>query len=172
MRKSLSTLLCKMDSSRYRRGIEHALALNLRGEVREDGLTLSRVLSRLEIEWYARDIHPWDRDRDLSWEDRAYKFVQQCLSDTEAAISRLFARLPQLDTIDVRVLEPKSQRLIIAGTVSRSELEKNESLSVGMRLMLSGITFRLSGWNFDVLGLRDDQDRQNQTWDLHAVRRL
>jgi hypothetical protein len=170
MRKSLQTLLCEIDGIRYRRGIEHALALNLRGEVREDGLSLSRVLNRLEIEWYARDIHPWDRDRDLPPEDRAYLVVQQCLSDTEAAISRLFENLPQVDVIEARVLEPKSKIPIIAGTVCRSGFERNDGLSVGMRLMLSGVTFRLSGWYFDALNLADDQeDIPGHICDVHAT---
>jgi hypothetical protein len=160
MTKAIRRLICEADGFRFQRGIEHALALNLRGEVREDGLTLSRVLSRLEIEWYARDIHPWDRD--LPAEDRPYMFVQQCLSDTEAAISRLFERLPQVDTIDVRVLERRLNMPIIAGTVSRSGLERNSTLSVGMRLMLSGLTFRLSGCYFDALNSADVRIRETK----------
>jgi len=148
-------LVGEIDGFRFRRGIKHALALNRRGEVRSDGLKLIRVISHMEVEWYARDIHPWDRDRDISPENRSLMFVQQCLSDTEAAVSRLFERFPHVDTIEVRVMEPRSAMSILAGTVSRTGVERNESLSVGMRLMLSGITFRLSGWHFDPLDVAD-----------------
>jgi hypothetical protein len=175
MSRSFRTLLYEIDGLRYGRGIEQALALNLRDEVRGDGLALSRALSRLEIEWYARDIHPWDRERGLSPEEKAYLFVQQCLRDTEAAISRLFERLPQVDIIEARVLEPKSKMPIIAGTVSRSGLEKNDQLSAGMRLMLSGVTFRLSGWSFDALDVGSDHDQGhevNHMWDVQAAGRL
>lgn len=157
MNRLLRRLLCKIDGLRYRHGIKQALALNLRGEVRKDGLTLSKAGTSLAIEWYARDIHPWDRDRNLSPEEREHLFLQQCLADTEDAISRLFAELPQVDDIEVRVLEPASKATIIAGSVSRSHLERRDHLSVGMRLRLSGVTFRLSGWHLETLELRDGQ---------------
>lgn len=180
MSRSFKALLSAIDGFRYRRQIEGALALNLRGEVREDGLALHKVLSRLEVEWYARDIHPWDRDRGLSSEEKDYIFVQQCLSDTEAVISRLFERLPQMDIVEVRVLEPRSKMPIVGGTVSRSDFERDESLSVGMRLVLSGVTFRLSGWCFDALGATADQhlcaaddqhleDHVNRMQEVHAA---
>lgn len=162
MKKSVVTLVGGIDGFRFRRGIEHALALNRRGEVRSDGLTLIRAHNHVAIEWYARDIHPWDRNRGLSQEDRSLMFVQQCLSDTEAAISRLFDRFPYMDTIEVRVLDPGSKIPILAGTVSRTGLETNDNLSVGMRLMLSGVTFRLSGWQFDALSIKDDKDEAAQ----------
>ena len=156
MNKLLRTLAGKMDCFRFRSGLGDSLALNRRGEVRSDGLTLIRIVNHMAIEWYARDIHPWDRDRDISPEDRSLMFVQQCLSDTEAAISRIFERFPQVDSIEIRVLEPQSKQPIIAGTVFQASLETNDNLSVGMRLMLSGLTFRLSGWAFDALNLANE----------------
>jgi hypothetical protein len=158
MKRALRTLVGKMNGFRFRRGIGDSLALNRRGEARSDGLTLIRVINHVAIEWYARGIHPWDRDRDISPEDRSLMFVQQCLSDTEAAILRIFERFPHVDSIDVRVLEPQSKRPIIAGTVFEASLETNDNLSVGMRLMLSGLTFRLSGWAFDALDLADEHN--------------
>ncbi|HVA69081.1 MAG TPA: hypothetical protein VNF45_07180 [Candidatus Binataceae bacterium] len=38
-----------------------------------------RLCSRLEIEWRARDIHPWDSG--VALERRAAMFVEQSLSD-------------------------------------------------------------------------------------------
>ena len=112
----LEALFRKLNSRRYRRNITRAMALQLRGEVRSDGLTPIRVTTRLDIEWHARDIHPWDRER-LSPAQRAEAFVQQSISDTEAAICRLFEELPQVDVLKVRVLDRRSENAIISGSV-------------------------------------------------------
>jgi hypothetical protein len=125
--------------------------------VRSDGLKLKSVNNRLEIEWCARDIHPWDRhdppDR------RATLFVRQCLNDTDAAITRLFETLPQVDVIAVRVLEPVTEDVIVAGTVRRSALAPNTVLSAGMRLWQRGITYHSDGWRFEPLESNEDRDR-------------
>ena len=113
------------EGSQYRRNIETALALNRRGEVRRDGLRLRSAINRLAIEWVARDIHPWDRE--LQPAAKATLFVEQCFSDTEAAIYRLFDQLPSIDLIDVRVLDPWGEYTIIGGSVLRTELNKIES---------------------------------------------
>src|SRR5262245_31641909 len=67
----------RLDLWRFRHEIKDALALHRRGEVRSDGLTLENVRNHLEIRWRARDIHPWDRDRDLSSYERETAFAQQ-----------------------------------------------------------------------------------------------
>ena len=140
MWRVLTAYLHRLRVRRYRRRIEHALALTDRGEVRTDGLRLNRICNRLEIESRARDIHPWDRD--LPLERRARVFVEQSLADTEAAISRLFVSLPQVDVIDLTVLEPASKATMIAGTVHRSDLENNRRLlSVKMRLRELGLRY-------------------------------
>ena len=72
----------------------------------------------VEVEWQARGIHPWDNG--LPPERAAQKFVQQCLADVDAAISRLFAALPDTDEIVLRVLDPTTGDPIVAGTVIRS----------------------------------------------------
>ncbi len=132
---------------RCRRRVERALGLNLRGEVRRDGLKLTHFQNRLEIEWRARDVHPWDRD--LPPERRMPLFVEQVLADTEAAVSRLFEKLPVVDVIDLRVLHPDSGTVIIEGTVFRSTLNRNRHLlSVKMRLLELGISYRLVGSRF------------------------
>ena len=96
------------DQWRCRRNVRRALALHLRGEARRDGLTLLRVRNRLEIRWRSRDIHPWDSD--VPPERRAQLYHEQLVADTEAAIVRLFQRLPQIDRIDLQVLEPTSDQ--------------------------------------------------------------
>jgi hypothetical protein len=151
MKRFVMTSLSALKRAEYQHGIQKALALNLRGEVRHDGLTLAKVVNQLAIEWYARDIHPWDRDRDLSVDERERLFLEQSLADTEAAINRLFEMLPQVDVISLRVLDARSQSPLLAGSVLRCEVERNARLSVGMRLRLSGITFRLSGWGLQPL---------------------
>jgi hypothetical protein len=147
--------MAKLIQKRYRRKIERALALHLRGEVRRDGLKLKKLSNRLEVEWWARDIHPWDRND--SPDRRAWLFFRQCLADTEAAITRLFRALPQIDAIALTVLERNSESVIISGTVDRSA-PVDEELAVGMRLWQRGITYHSDGARFEPLGPSDDQD--------------
>jgi len=141
MRRLLLSIFHKLNFELYHRRIRRALALNLRGEARRDGLTVDKMSSRLEIRWRARDIHPWDRH--LSTHEREVLFAEQALADTEAAVVRLFEKLPQIDVIDLSVVEPASEILIAAGTVHRSDLNapRPRLLSVGMRLREVGITY-------------------------------
>jgi hypothetical protein len=129
---------------RYHRRINRALALQLRGEARSDGLTVDNVSSRLEIRWRARDIHPWDRH--LARYEREVMFAEQALTDTEAAVFRLFERLPEVEAIELSVLEPKSETLIAAGVVHRSDVyaTRPHLLSVGMRLREVGVSYRFA----------------------------
>ena len=135
----------KLGLWQFRRSVEGALALHRRGEVRNDGLKLDGVHSHLEISWHAREIHPWDRDI-LRGSRKQAAFVEQALADTEAAILRLFEKLPHVDVIELSVLEPTSKRLIAAGTVHRSELSGRRAhlLSVGMRLRDLGVQCNLA----------------------------
>jgi len=106
----------------------------------------------LEIEWRARDIHPWDR-RLLPPAERAAAFVQQSLADTEAAIYRLFVEaVPHVDVITLRVFDRMSKNVIISGTVSRPVTSaREEKLSIGMRLMYLGLTYHSAGSLFEPL---------------------
>jgi hypothetical protein len=156
MWRLLANLTKRLDTLRYRRGIERALALHLRDEVRSDGLKLRKMTNRLEIEWCARDIHPWDRHDPP--DERAWLFVRQCLADTEATITRLFQELPQVDMIAVTVLEPHSESVIMAGIVDRCVGEPDAGLSVGMRLWQQGIKYHSDGFQFEPLGSGDDPD--------------
>lgn len=103
----------------YWNAILTALALHTRGEVRNDGLSLIDAVNTLEITWHARDIHPCDRSRNLTGEQQAQLFLDRTLADTDAAIQRIFAALPQIDAMKLRVLAENSQKLLIFGTVSR-----------------------------------------------------
>jgi len=135
--------------SRYRHSIDDALALYRRGEVRSDGLTVKDACVRLEIIWHARDIHPWDRD--LPAHQKQTEFAEQALDDTEAAVLRIFERRPEIDVIDLIVLQPKSQDVLATGTVHRSDLNtaRPHLLSVNMRLRQLGVTCRF--------GARDEE---------------
>jgi hypothetical protein len=151
MLQVLEALFRKLDDCRYRRNINRALALHLRGEVRKDGLMLASVTTHMEIEWRARDIHPWDRPL-LSRSERATAFVSQTLADTEAAVHRLFEALPQVDVIALRVLDHASETVIISGTVARpAALHRDERLSIGMRLLYLGLTYHSAGALFEPL---------------------
>jgi hypothetical protein len=128
---------------RYRSRIAHVLKQAGRGEVRCDGLRLQKLSGRLEIQWQARDVHPWDRDDPA--EKRAPAFVQQALADTESVISKLFETLPEVDVIDLKVIEPGSAGTIIEGTVERSAWSEKQPLrSVKMRLKGLGVHYRFS----------------------------
>jgi hypothetical protein len=106
MWKIVETALRRLYRYLYKRGIGTALALHRRGEVRPDGLRSIRICNQLVIDWRARRIHPWDSERPAGV--RRELFVQQSLADTEAAISRLFETLPQIDMITLRVIDPDS----------------------------------------------------------------
>jgi hypothetical protein len=150
----LEALLRKIECYRHRRNVETALALHRRGEVRIDGLNPVNITTHLEVEWHARDIHPWDRSV-LSPADRATAFVKQSLADTETAIHRLFAALPHVDVISLKVLDRIAVNVIISGTVSRQALStEHERLSIGMRLMYLGLTYHSAGSLFEVLEQR------------------
>jgi hypothetical protein len=147
----LETVLRKLCRYRYNRSIKRALALHLRGEVRRDGLYAARVTTHLDIEWRARDIHPWDRSL-LAPPQKAAAFVEQSLADTEAAILGLFAALPQVDVVTLRVLDRASEHAIISGTVTRPVTSVlDERLSVGMRLRYLGLTYYSAGSLFEAL---------------------
>ena len=126
---------------RYRRNINRALALHLRGEVRRDGLTPNHIRCRLEIHWRARDIHPWDRRCTLY--ERESLFAEQALNDTEVVVHRLFQQLPYIDVIELSVVEPASENPIAQGIVDRSTLNalRPGLKSVGMRLRELGIHY-------------------------------
>ena len=166
----LEALLRKIDGYRYRRNVECALALHRRGEVRRDGLNPVNIATHLEIEWRARDIHPWDRSI-LSPAERATAFVKQSLADTEAAVHRLFAALPHVDVISLKVLDQISENVIISGTVSRPAISADaERLSIGMRLMYLGLTYHSAGSLFEALEQNDSSAPAAQSFGVSGFR--
>jgi len=145
----VEALFRRLDGRRYKRNIARALALHRRGEVRKDGLTPARVTTRFDIEWHARDIHPWDRSL-LSPARRAQAYVQQALSDTETAVCRLFEALPQVDVLTVKVLDRTSMSVIISGSVAREDFgARDQRISIGMRLLYLGLVHHSSGLLFE-----------------------
>jgi hypothetical protein len=134
---------------RLLRRVTKALALNKRGEARADGLSMTRAQNRLHLEWRARAIHPWDSD--LPTSRAAQLFAEQCLRDADAAISRLFAQLPEMEVIEFKTLDPKSSVCILSGVVTRSESTNVKASSSGMRLKQLGVTYRLHNWRFEPL---------------------
>jgi hypothetical protein len=142
VRKGVNTMFQylrkKLVSFCYGAGIKDSLALHRRGEVRQDGLALVTTSHRLEIEWRAREIHPWDRG--CSSEDQQRLFADQCFLDTEAAISRLFAALPMVDVVQFRVLRPDSDDQLLGGTITRPALRKAKpTCSTRSRLWQMGV---------------------------------
>jgi hypothetical protein len=148
--RALKRFAAYFTQQRLRRKVIGALEVNRRAGVRNDGLSLKRMCNRLEVEWQARGIHPWDRG--LPPEREAQKFVEQCLEDVDAAVSQLFATLPDTDEIELRVLDPTSAEPIVAGTVTRAQAITASAGSVGMKLKSLGLVYRLANWQFESLG--------------------
>ena len=125
-----------------RRSIDEALALH-RTEVRPDGLCPENISLRLTISWRARNLHPWDFD--LVGERKARKLVEQTFADTVAALERLFTLLPEIDVIDLMVLEtdPRKNGILMSGSIARREFENWHPSSTVMRLKLLGLNYNL-----------------------------
>jgi hypothetical protein len=126
-----------------RESVRSALELHRRGEARTDDPQLLDLTVRMQVRWRARELHPWDRD--LPPDRSARKLVRQCLSDTEAALERLFLKCPDVDVIDVSVIEPNPDglRRVMFGSVRRDEFAQWHPLSTDMRLRLVGLHYRL-----------------------------
>jgi len=143
--RPLRGLMAYVAASPLRRLVRKALSLSPRGFVSQDVLVLCDFSAQLRVEWRTRDIHPWDGS--LPLDRRSELFRDQAFHDTDAAIVRLFRILPDLDAIEVRVLEPRPpNRTILAGTVARRDADAARPLaSPGMRLRLMGVRCRLEG---------------------------
>jgi hypothetical protein len=105
--------------------VKKALALKPRGCVRDDRLVLNRISGQLQLEWRARDIHPWDRG--LPPDAQAELYREQVLTDAYAAIVRLFQMLPEIAQMEIRVLDANdSSKVILAGVIAREDLPATE----------------------------------------------
>jgi hypothetical protein len=129
--------------------VRKALALNRRHEARSDGLELKLLETTLLVEWIAREVHPWERFGTAMSIQKLY--TTQCLQDTQAAIQRLFAMIPEAEAIEVRVFSATSMTPILAGIVHRKDLKRAVYKSLGMNLKSLGISFRLSDWRLEPL---------------------
>jgi hypothetical protein len=129
---------------RLRKRVARALTMAPRGGVANDGTSLRTVSLSLEVEWYARDLHPWDRD--LPVERRAELFSAELMADTVVALRQLFERLADIDAIQIRVLEPtEPHKTVLAGTVCRDDLIATQGCrSPAMSLKLLGVQQRVT----------------------------
>ena len=136
---SLKNFLLKRKASKDRKSIQGALDLHSRGEVRRDGLTLTHASHHLEIEWSARDVHPWDRASESK--QREFLLAEQSMADTDATLSRLFNELPEVDVIEFTVTHPDTGQRILNGTVDRAcQVPCTRSVSARTRLWHRGVT--------------------------------
>jgi hypothetical protein len=127
--------------------IGRALSLKPRGAIRKDGLVVQNLSARLRVQLLARPIHPWDRHRPAN--ERSELFVQQCLEDVGTAIPRLFRSMPEIEEIEVTVLDPRNKSTIIAGVVMRSDALTSDCLSAGMKLRAMGLAYGRSNAGFE-----------------------
>jgi len=129
--------------------VHRALSLKPRGGIGKDGLVVCNVSARLRVELLARPIHPWDRHRPKH--ERSELFVQQCLEDVSIAIPKLFLNMPEIAEIDVTVLEPRTRRAIIAGTVNRGDALMPNGLPPGMKVRAMGLDYGRTNSGFETL---------------------
>ena len=130
-----------------RQTVSRALSLKPRGGIGNDGLVVRSLSARLRVELLARRIHPWDRDRPAN--ERAELFVQQCLEDVSTAIPELFRAMPEIDDLEVAVLDPRDRTVLIAGVVNRKDVLASKALSPGMKLRAMGLVYRRDNSGFE-----------------------
>jgi hypothetical protein len=82
-------------------------------------------------------------------------FAQQCLADTEAAVSRLFNEVPVLDAIEVKVRKDQGGPALMLGIVKRSEVGLCSSQSIAMKLRSLGLRFRLHNLRLEPIDASD-----------------
>ncbi len=129
--------------------VSRALSLRPRGAIGNDGMVVRNLSARLRVQLLARAIHPWDRDRPAS--ERSELFVQQCLEDVSTAIPKLFRSMPEIDEMEITVLDPRKKNAIIAGVVKRADALTSNCLSVGMKLKAMGLAYGRSNSGFERL---------------------
>jgi hypothetical protein len=151
MRSLLRNLRARRKLRHVRRRLDGALALHRRLGARPDGLALVNYSMKLTVGWRARNIHPWDRD--LPDERIAVRLLEQSMHDTEDAVERIFRAVPEANALEVKVFEsdPESNRVIMSGLVVRSDLGRSTAASIGMRLRMLGINYRLVNQRFEAI---------------------
>jgi hypothetical protein len=136
-------------AGRMTREVTWCLRLRPRGGVAHDVLHLAALSLRLRVEWRARDIHPWDHD--LSEHRQAQLFARQCLEDVDAAIARMFDRVPEMQVLEVVVRAPRSGAIIMSGVVHRDDLRGTSHLTLEMKLRTIGMKYQLFDCRFESL---------------------
>jgi len=129
--------------------VGRALSLRPRGAIGNDELVVKSLSARLRVHLLARPTHPWDCD--LPANERNELFVQQCLEDVSTAIPKLFRSMPEIDEMDIIVMEPRGRRAIISGVVKRSDALASSRLSAGMKLKALGLEYGRSNSGFERL---------------------
>jgi hypothetical protein len=129
------------------REVTRSLRLSPRGAVAHDVLDMTALSLLLRVEWRARDVHPWDRD--LSERQQAQLFAQQCLEDVEAAMTRLFERVPEMHALELVVRDPRSNAVIMSGVVHRDDLLGASHLALEMKLRTVGMKYQLFDRRFE-----------------------
>jgi hypothetical protein len=127
--------------------VSRALSLRRRGAIGNDGLVVRNLSARLRMQLLARPIHPWDRDRPAN--ERNELFVQQCLDDVSTAIPKLFRSMPEIDEMEITVLDPRDKSAIIAGVVTRTDALASNSLPSGMKLKAMGLAYGRTNSGFE-----------------------
>jgi hypothetical protein len=111
------------------------------GAVANDSLQIHALSARIQLEWTARPVHPWDHD--LPQEEQSDLFVRQCLHDVDQAVAQLFERFDVVDELDISVRDPESNVRILAGVVSRPDYLASRGLSTQMRLKMAGLAYEI-----------------------------
>jgi hypothetical protein len=124
-----------------------ALSLKRRGGIGRDGLVVRSLSARLRVQLLARSIHPWDRDRPA--DERGELFVQQCLEDVSIAIPQLFRSMPEIQEMEITILDPKGKSAIMAGVVNRGDALAAKGISAGMMLRDMGMIYGRSNAGFE-----------------------
>jgi hypothetical protein len=147
--------------------VRKALALRRHRQGRSDGLKLKRLKTishakrtTLHVEWIARAIHPWDRNRAPLSQQKLY--TQQCLEDAQTAIHSLFEEIAEVEAIAVRVFSSPSQPPVMAGIVHREDLMHAVYNSPGMNLKSLGMSFKMNDWRLEPLASTEEHAEINQ----------
>jgi hypothetical protein len=111
------------------------------GCVVNDRLVLHELSGQLQLEWYARAVHPWDRDLPPWRQVEAY--FEQALADTDLAIRRIFQRLLEIDVIEIRVLDTQDPtKIMLVGVITRENaLDADLPYSPKMRLKMMVVQY-------------------------------
>jgi hypothetical protein len=129
------------------REVTRSLRLRPRGAIAHDVLHLAALSLRLRVEWRAREAHPWNHD--LSTRRQAQLFARQCLEDVDAAIMRLFERVPEMQVLEIVVRAPRSEVVLMSGVVHRDDFREASHLALQMKLRTIGIKYQLFDCRFE-----------------------